>query len=248
MGSWGVGVEDDDYFADVYGEIERSLRDGLTISEAASRAVVSNQGQIDDEDEGPVFWLALAKAQWTYGALSDDVLETVRSDIETGRGMARWIEAGESTAEARRNALARFLKKISTPRARPKAPPKAMVRKPKFAEGDCLAILHPDGRYGAAIVTVADHAEPECGMNLVCTLAYLDSVPPPAQVFEDREWLRLPGDPSDHRLDCTWYSHVGFRAARARIRVVARTQIRTTDPRESDTYLSWKMVGARALR
>lgn len=248
MGSWGVGVEEDDYFADVYAELEQSLRQGLTISEATSSAITSNEGQIVDEDEGPVFWLAVAKAQWTYGQLSEEVLETVRSDIETGRGMDRWIEAGESTAKARRGALAKFLRKISTPRARPKPVPRPIVRKPKFAEGDCLAIRHPDGRYGAAIVTVANHAEPECGMNLVCTLTYHDSVPPSKQVFESRDWLRLTDSAADGRLDCAWYSHVGFRAVKPRIQVVARTELRASDPRESNTYLGWKAVGSRALR
>ena len=39
MGSWGVAVEQDDYFLDVYGTIEQAMREGSSLAEACSQAV-----------------------------------------------------------------------------------------------------------------------------------------------------------------------------------------------------------------
>ena len=248
MGSWGVGVEQDDYFLDVYGAIEQAMREGSSLAEACSRAVEANRAQIEDDDEGPVFWQAVAKAQWTYGQLQPDVLERVRGDVEAERGMERWVEAGEKTVRARKAALIRFLDKVSVPRPKPKAPPRKKGRKPLFSAGDCLSIRHPDGRFGAAIVTVADDSEPELGKNLVCTLNYLEPVPPPPEVFEARDWLRPPRPSRDGDPDCTWFFHIGFRAVRSSLEVVATTEIRASDPRDSNLFGNWKHVGAQALR
>jgi hypothetical protein len=48
--------------------------------------------EITDTDDGPLFWIALADAQWAYDGLESQVLKRVQEDFESGRGLERWGE------------------------------------------------------------------------------------------------------------------------------------------------------------
>jgi hypothetical protein len=64
MGAWGVAVFSDDLAADIRGDFRELIGDGLTPSEATNRLVEQYASSLDDSDEMPVFWIALALAQW----------------------------------------------------------------------------------------------------------------------------------------------------------------------------------------
>jgi len=78
MGAWGTGVRQDDFVLDVAGEFEDHLKDGNSLGDATAFVRRKFSDALDDEDEGPLFWLALADMQWKYGDLDPSVLLRVQ--------------------------------------------------------------------------------------------------------------------------------------------------------------------------
>jgi hypothetical protein len=178
MGAWGHGIREDDFVCDVIGVFEDLLKAGKSVADATEAVMSRFGGAIEDSDDGPLFWLALADMQWTYGGLDASVLARVKGDLESGRSLRPWEEDPRGLAR-RRAALETFIRKIDTPNRRPKRPPRLVVRAPKFRPGDCLSIQLAAGQYAAAIVLAADHSVPEYGKNLVGVLDYLSKTSPP---------------------------------------------------------------------
>jgi hypothetical protein len=248
MGAWGVGVRDDDFVRDVEGLFEDCLKDGGTVEEATSRVHQRFGGASDDEEDGPLYWIAVADMQWTYGRVQPAVLSRVTEIVEGNLGMERWGEPTETAYQQRRTVLREFLGKISAPNPKPARPPKRIVRKPKFQAGDCLSIRLEDGRYGAGLVLATDHSEPEQGMDLVGDLDYLADAPPSLDVFEGRSWLRPTHPGWDDELSVMWYYPIGFRKMKPRIAVVGSVALRPDDPKDSSVFVGWQVLGRQVLR
>lgn len=241
MGAWGYGIRQDDFVCDVIGAFEDLLKAGTSVADASTAVTAQFRAAIDDADDDPLFWIALAEMQWTYGGLDPSVLSRVRGDFTSGRSLLLWEEDQRGLAR-RRAALEKFIAKIGVPKPRPKRAPQAITRAPKFQAGDCLSIRLDDGQYAAAIVLAADDSLAELGTNLVAVLDYLSADKPAMEVFLGRAWLML--DPKTP--DIAWYFPIGFRAVKARLEVVGVVAILESDPKDSDTYRRWTGIGERA--
>ena len=68
MGIWGTSIKNDDTVLDILGYISHKPKFGKSLEEAICEAKLEFAESIKDEDEGPVFWLAIASAQWKYQA------------------------------------------------------------------------------------------------------------------------------------------------------------------------------------
>src|SRR5687768_16054310 len=150
MGAWGYGIRKDDFVCDLIGGFEDQLKAGRSVHEASEAITTKFAAAMNDTDDGPLVWIALAEAQWTYGQLEPRVLERVRQDLASGRSLAAWAEERRGLA-SRRAALERCISRIGRPNRRPKKP-KPVLRAPRFQPGDCLSIRLPDGKYRAALV------------------------------------------------------------------------------------------------
>ena len=191
MGASGVGIRDDDVGCDVIAMFTGQLKAEGSIPDA-SRLVVAECGDfIGDEDDGPLFWIGLAEAQWTFGGLDPNVLARVKADFAAGRDLERWREVSESAYAQRRKVLTTFIEKLSSPNPKPRKPPKLVVRPPVFNEGDCLAVRMADGTFVAAFVIAADASNPEYGKNLIGVLDWSGAEAPTLDVFASRRFLRL---------------------------------------------------------
>ena len=73
MGTAGTALFSDDVACDVRDEFAQMLSAGVGEKVATRVLVHSRAAAIDDVDDGPVFWLALAATQWKYGCLSKQV-------------------------------------------------------------------------------------------------------------------------------------------------------------------------------
>ena len=71
MGAWETAVFSDDTACDVRDNYVDLIGDGLSGVEATKKLLREWTGSLDDPDEGPVFWLALAATQWKNGRLED---------------------------------------------------------------------------------------------------------------------------------------------------------------------------------
>jgi len=247
MGSWGIGIGQDDLVADVLAVFDDRLKLGDSISLATNHVLSQFSESLKDNDEEAIVWFAIAKAQWSYGELAPIVLERVRTFVTEGKGLDRWKEDVDSQLQKRKSNLNRFLKKIEKDNPKPKRRPKLIIRKAIFEPGTCLAIKHPNNEYGAAIVLAANHSRLEYGMNLVATLNYLGPEPPDLSFFEKREWLRLTHHKRDGSYDITWCLPVGFRKVRPRILVIGKIPIRLTDPMQAKLYSRWDNIGEQII-
>lgn len=90
MGTWGVGVLQDDTAADVVAFIRDRLKAGDQLQSATDAAVSHFAELKGDSDEEPLLWLAVAHVQWKYGIVNADVLRKIRLDIESENGLDRW--------------------------------------------------------------------------------------------------------------------------------------------------------------
>ncbi len=90
MGTHGVGLFQDDTAQDVRDEFLRLLRQGHTVEEASVMLLSRWTLEIDDVDDGPTFWLALAATQSEYGCLQPEIKDRAVAIIDDGAGLGRW--------------------------------------------------------------------------------------------------------------------------------------------------------------
>ena len=241
MGSWGFGIRHDDFVCDVIGEFEDVLKAGKSVTEATAAVTSRFGGPIEDTNDDPLFWIALADVQWAYGALEPAVFERVRDDFATGRSLVAWEEDPRGLVR-RRAALEKFIKKLEVPKART-IRAKTIVRAPKFEVGECLSIHRFNGEYGAAIVLAADHSIPEHGRNLVGILDYSSDTSPTMDVFGERRWRPIGGPVEAGRPHVGWYFATGFRKVKSRIVVLGKVEVLDSDPTDSTFYFGWGNIG-----
>jgi hypothetical protein len=90
MGTWGTALFSDDTASDVREDFKRHVGDGLT-AEAATALMVKEWGSaLDDPDDGPPFWLALAATQWSLGRLVPEVMNQALRILDNGVDLRRW--------------------------------------------------------------------------------------------------------------------------------------------------------------
>lgn len=90
MGAWGVAIFSDDLAADLRTDFREMIGNGLTPAEATDLLLVEYASSLEDPDEKPVFWIALASAQWKLGRLEDRALKMALQFIDNGADLARW--------------------------------------------------------------------------------------------------------------------------------------------------------------
>ena len=246
MGAWGYGIRQDDFVLDVVGDLEGFLKAGLNVPEATTAVLSKHAATIDDPEDGPLLWIAIADVQWIHGALDPQVFARVKDDVDHGRGLDRWRDDSHGLAR-RRAALGAFVGKIAAPNSRPRKLPKAVVRAPKFKAGDCLSIHVADGQYAAALVLAAEHSNAEYGTNLIGILDYLSTEKPSIDVYRERRWLVLNGSAEKDKVDVAWYHYLGFRSVKGRLEIVGHVDILDSDPKDSNIFRRWTGIGDQAL-
>lgn len=251
MGAWGHGIRQDDFVCDVVAAFKDFLKAGKSVGDATQAVKSKFSAEIKDTDDGPLFWIALADVQWTYGGLEPQVLEQVKENFDSGRSLTLWTDDPRGLSR-RKAALKKFIDKIAVPNPRPAKPPKIVIRAPKLHPGDCLSIRLANGQYAAALVLGADHSEAEHGTNLIGVLDYLSPEKPTIDVFRKRKWLvshHSWNNVTVQTMDVAWYVTAGFRAVKDRLEVVGRVEILDSDPKSSNTYSSnWGGLGEKVVR
>jgi hypothetical protein len=152
VGAWGPGLFSDDVACDVRDQYRELIEDQVADDDAEQQVLDSWSTALDDDDDGPVVWLALAATQSKLGRLSERVKGEALRVMDDGSDLARWEEATRSERNAREKALAKLRDQLTGPQPAPKK-----LRKPKqktsgLALGEVLA-LPTD--HGVMLVRVA---------------------------------------------------------------------------------------------
>lgn len=230
MSTWSTGILADDDAQDVYDEFKRLFdtgKDAATIRKKLERACRPGA----DEDDGTVFWFALAQVEWDHGVLEKEVLAKVREIVQANIGLERWREQGPRAVAARKKVVSAFLKKIQTPKKNPRRSPASKSKPPKKASkkgsiyqpGDCLSVRLSDGTYGA-VLALRSQGGWSKRSDVVGFLNYHGAEPPTLGVFSDRRWL---GREKPKVLVCLAQSH---REVKEHFELVGNIPLRDDDP------------------
>ena len=226
MGTWGSGILDDDVARDVHDRYLEAHAAGEPDDSIVEALRGEFAGVVSDPDEGPIFWLAVAHAQWDCSSVSPEVRERVEQIVAEGLGLARWAEAGRAQLARRKAALSRFLKNIGTP------PTRAATRAARtlgipFQVGDCLAIDLGNGQFAAAVVT--KYLPGASASHILSVLDYLETAPPGRDVFSAPSWLRVTDPPNLTIVKYSVYAD-GYQRHKARYKVVCRIDLDEVPP------------------
>jgi len=93
MGAWGSSLYANDTTSDVRDTYMEFLKDQMSNHEAYSKTLKLFRDYVNDPDEAPLFWYALADTQWQVGRLTPEVKENALEWIKKGGGLRLWEES-----------------------------------------------------------------------------------------------------------------------------------------------------------
>ncbi len=145
MGAWGTGLYQDDTTCDVKEEYLNLLKIGTEPKEAMEEMIINWEDCIEDVEEGPLFWFALAETQWRYGLLDEKVKEIALQYIEEGIDLERW-EEDQKLYTKRKAELEKLKEKLGSEQTQKKKIPKMTFQRAKWKVGDIILyqILNED--------------------------------------------------------------------------------------------------------
>jgi len=177
MGAWGSGLYANDTTCDVRDTYMRFLQEQLSNTEAYEKTLTKFDECLQDPDDAPLFWFALADSQWKVGRLLPEVKVNALEWISKEGGLSLWEESASGGAGWSKT-LSKLKEKLES-----EQPKEKRIRKPVKIEsnlwndGDVYAYLFHkefDGRLSCRISYLfGEHACPR-----ICT----------ASTRQDKEW------------------------------------------------------------
>lgn len=137
MGTWGTGLYQDDTTCDVKEEYLNLLKIGTEPEEAMEEMIINWEDCIEDVEEGPLFWFALAETQWRYGLLDKKVKEIALQYIEEGIDLERW-EEDQKLYTKRKTELEKLKEKLESEQPKGKKIPKMTFQRANWKIGDII--------------------------------------------------------------------------------------------------------------
>ena len=186
MGTCGTAIFADDVAADVRDHWRRLVADGLAPDQATGRLESAWSDSLQDPDEEPVFWLALAAAQWETGRLLDRVRSAALEIIDTGGDLERWEEPADR--RRRTKVLENLRAKLVGPQRRPVKLRRPHVQTTMFEPGDVFSYRRADGKIALFRVSGIESSGTRDRSPFVELLDFDGDEPP-----DKRELARLPG-------------------------------------------------------
>jgi hypothetical protein len=148
MGAWGYKLYDDDEAQDARYSYKKLLEQGLDDQAATDEFLKVWRESLDDSDDGPTVWFALADTQWKFGRLEDRVRKQAMTIIDDGSSLARWEEGGPKVVARRQKVLDELKQQLLSPQ-----PPRKVIKVKKPAKiatwspGELIAYRLYSGRF-----------------------------------------------------------------------------------------------------
>ena len=116
MGTWGSKLYQDDFTQDVRDNYKEKLKDGKDNQQALKEILKDYAWIEEDDDERPLFWMALADTLWNLGRLTLEVKEEAIKEIGKGADLERWKNEGtKKEYENRKKELEALKEKLERP-------------------------------------------------------------------------------------------------------------------------------------
>lgn len=167
MGVWGTALFSDDTACDVRDSYIDLVGDGLTGPEATKALLREWSAALNDPDESPVFWLALAVTQSRCGRLESHVLQQALNVIDSGSDLVRW-DSGSKDLKKRKVVLDRLRAELTSPQPPEKRIPKRFRDTNEWRVGDLVAYRMRSGRF--VILRAIGHHSDKGGTGPICEL------------------------------------------------------------------------------
>lgn len=145
MGTWGIAIFSDDTAADVRDEWRDYIGEGLSGQQATDKLLENWSAALDDPDDGPVFWLALAATQWQSGRLEGRVKTKALALIDDESNLERWRE-NASLLKKRTAMLTKFREQLLSPQPAPKKIRKTVKAACDWEVGDVVSFRLQSGQ------------------------------------------------------------------------------------------------------
>jgi hypothetical protein len=200
LGTWGTAIKSNDTSADIYADFFDLYNDGKEPTKIKEKLISDNPNGTND------FWFALTLALWETKSLPNNILEKVREIIERESDLKLWkeLDASESDIKKRKIVLEKFLVKLESEKAKPKARKRISKKVPIFKKGSCLTFKLENGNYGGGIVLESDF-ETGFGYNLIVTTRINQTNKPTVSDFKNCNVLVASFGHWKNEPKVTWY-------------------------------------------
>lgn len=139
MAAWGPKLYQDDIAEDVRSYYKEQLHYGKTGVEITQELLKQYEYLLEDMDDAPVFWFALADTQWSLGRLEDVVKEKALYHIREGNDIKRWKSESPKEAKIREKVLLELEQKLLSPQPEEKKVSKYRLYHCEWKVGDVFA-------------------------------------------------------------------------------------------------------------
>lgn len=153
MGTTSAALFSDDVACDVRDEFIEMFSTCVDATAVTKALIRSWSDSIQDVEDGPIFWLALAATQWKYGCLGEEVRARALQVVDGDLDLKRW--EGASVAR-RRTVLLSLREKLLSPQPAARRPPR---RKPVVVPS--IKVTSPDGRALATAYELGKSPRPD---------------------------------------------------------------------------------------
>jgi hypothetical protein len=165
MGAWGTAIFSDDAACDVRDAYLELVGDGLSGAEATRQLTQQWSKELEDPDQAPVVWLALAATQWKCGRLEEGVREQALRVIDDRSDLRRWEDNSRELAK-RKRVLEGLRARLLGPQA-----PERRIRKQfrdanEWKRGDVIAYRLRSGKF--VVMRIIGHHSDKGGTSPVC--------------------------------------------------------------------------------
>ncbi len=182
MGTWGTAIFSDDLAVDIRRDFRELIGDGLTPSEATERLKAEYSSSLEDPDEMPVFWIALALTQWNLGRLDEGTKKMALQVIDDGTDLEKWDDAKERAKRA--VVLARTRAELLSASPPAKRVPRTIREANEWQIGETIGFQLLSGRW--TMFRVIGHHTDKGGRFAVCELLdWVGEVFPPQDLISN---------------------------------------------------------------
>ncbi len=174
MGTWGVGIFDDDLTSDVRGDWRDAIADGLSPADATAKLLRTHGDAIADTDEASRFWMGLAAAQAATGRLQDDVRDEALKVIDRRADVEAFMHEDPAQGRRRQQVIAKLASTLRGPQRPPTRISRPTATASPVAVGDVVRVKALNGSRSGyfVVVALADGWPPGSTWPVVAGLAW----------------------------------------------------------------------------
>lgn len=139
MACWGPKLYQDDIAQEVRNQYKDQLKRGVSNEDITNKLIAIYQNLLDDIDDAPIFWFALADTQWELGRLLPNVKLNAIKWLTNDFNLKKWELESPKNVTIRKEVLKNLLKKLQSPMPGEKKITKYNLYRCNWKIGDAFA-------------------------------------------------------------------------------------------------------------